>query len=506
MTVKMKKIGYIIMAIVLLFFTVIMHKGLLTDSIGIDTEVMLALKDIFFDSWYSIGRFGLVWLKKLEGPLAYNIKGIGYVVIGLLLLVVYSWTKLYKSISKQDNIQGTIVFALTFIASCIMTEQLYFKLQAIEICIGLCLIPLSAFLCFKGCKKGYYLIFPVIINIFVFSLYQVMVPLFIMTIASCIYLYIMFGDGTKVSVKGNLIMILKMIITFMVSFVLNQVIVKLIFIHGEDYLGNQIMWGKVPAIVCVLNIWTHIKEVMFGSQIYYAKPFSVFVLIGIIVTILEIRRLKKNEVFAVGNGVLALLAFVFVSGSIFMMTILCGTAPVVRSQLVYPFVLGFLAYTSFMYFKDKKWYIALVWIVSILTIFLQVKYTSLLNTSDRVRYDNDVMIATMLSNNIDELQNTDNTIPVVFYGAHASELEPGCIKGDVIGYSIFEWDTDVEPFGVFNSRRVVSFMKYLGIEYLQADEDSTKQLYSKSIDMPIWPEQGSIQLIDNVIVVKLGNN
>lgn len=503
---RIKKMGYIIIAIILFIFTVIMHRGLLTNSIGIDTEVMLALKDVFFDSWYSIGRFGLVWLKKIEGPLAYNIKGIGYVVIVLLLLIVYSWTKLYKSVSKQNNIQGIIVFALLFLASCIMTEQLYFKLQAVEICIGLCLIPLSAFLCFKGCKKGYYLIFSVIINIFVFSLYQVMVPLFIMTVASCFYLHIMFGDGKNDSLKNNLIMILKMIIVFLISFVLNQIIVKVFFIHGEDYLGNQIMWGKVPSSVCILNIWNHIKEVMFGSQIYYAKPFSLFVLLGIVVTILEIHRLKKNEVLAAGNGVLAFVVFLFVSGSIFMMTILCGTAPVVRSQLVYPFVLAFVAYIAFLFFKDVKWYVGLVWIVSLLAIFLQVKYTTLLNTSDAVRYDNDVIIATMLSNDIDKLQNSDNTVPVIFYGAHAAELTAGCIKGDVIGYSIFEWDTDVEPCGVFNSRRVVSFMKYLGIDYLQADEEITKELYSKTLDMPLWPNQGSVQLIDNVIVVKLGNN
>lgn len=492
------------MAFFLILFTLLCRGSMfLGSSLGIDTEVMLALKDVFYDSWYGIGRFGLVLIKKLTDTMTYNPYFTGIAVIVLLPVVCLLWTGLFEHITRIHNKVGIFFYSLTLIASTILTEQLYFKLQALEICVGFCMVPLALFLLYEAAtkkmskwKKAVFVAGALALAVILFGIYQVMVPLFIFGAASICYLYVYFGEGQDEEAKKQWSFAVVFIGAFFAAFAINRAIVAIFFSQGDSYLAQQIAWGTDGVAVCFSNIWQHIKEVVFGSQIYYAKTYSVYVLGMLILTVYLTKHRKKS--------VLGILSVLLIIMAPFYMTILCGTAPVIRSQLVYPFVLSFMIYTCFLQLGKKKVWTYILLFLGAFTVFLQVKYTAMLNYSDTVRYEQDVQTANRLIAEIDALQNEDQSYPVVFYGAYPAKLNNSCIRGDVIGYSFFEWDTEEEPTGFFSTRRILSFMHALGTNYAQADEETTKAAVSYLTDMPGWPAKGSVALQKDVIVVKLG--
>lgn len=492
------------MVIILLIFTVLCRGTMfLSDSLGIDTEVMLALKDVFYDSWYGIGRFGLVLIKKITDTMTYNPYFTGIVVLVLLPIICMLWTNFFGYITKIQNRTGAFLYSLVLIASTILTEQLYFKLQALEVCVGFCMLPVCMYFLYEAATQNrkkwekILLIFAsVVMAVVLFGIYQVMVPLFIFGAASVFYLYVYFGNGQNESEKNQWKFASYYIGAFLAAFIINRIIVAIFFSHGSSYLDAQIVWGTEGFAAGIANIWQHVKEVAFGSQIYYAKTYSVYCLIMAGLTIYLTRHKKKSVL-----GILSLLAILLAP---FYMTVLCGKAPVIRSQLVYPFVLSFMIYTCFLQPEKKKIWIAILYLLGFFTVFLQVKYTSMLNYSDTVRYEQDVQTAQRLIAEIDNLQNEEHSYPVVFYGAYPAQLNNSCIKGDVIGYSFFEWDTAEEPVGFYSTRRILAFMHALGSNYAQADEETTKALVSCTEDMPGWPDKGSVTLQKDVIVIKLG--
>lgn len=489
---------------VFVMLTALVHGTMLfSTSIGIDTEVMMGLQDSFYESWLGIGRYGLVWIKTWM-----DTKLLNPVLIGILTTVIFpcvclSWTFYFEKITGKENTVATVFFGLILITYTIMTEQLYFKLQAVEVLLALMFTGISLFLVYDaalhscGKERIVKYVIAVLLNILDFGVYQVMVPLFIFGAAAGFFLLIYVKRER--AEKDIFVLILSYLAVFFGSLLSNQLLAKVFFSNGADYLGNQIAWGKMPFGECVAIIMNHVTEIAFGTQIYYVKTFSIYGVV-LLVTCMVLWIQNKGR----KGNILGFLSLLLVFLAPFYMTLLCGQTPVIRSQLVMPFVVGFFAYVLFQIKIEKKWYVYLIVVISVFTVYLQLKYTAMLHYSDQVRYESDVRIATRIADRIDALEDDEKTYPVVFFGAHEAELNPSCIKGDVIGYSFFEWDADTEPFGVQGTRRILCFMQSLGMNYGQATAEQTKKALEASRDMPVWPAQKSVQKINDVIIIKLG--
>lgn len=71
-------------------------------------------------------------------------------------------------------------------------------------------------------------------------------------------------------------------------------------------------------------------------------------------------------------------------------------------------------------------------------------------------------------------------------------------KSETFGASFFEWDQG-------NAHRIISFLKTLGAEELQAlPEKERSELMDSTIPMTIWPDKGSVQVFRDTVVVKFG--
>ena len=78
-----------------------------------------------------------------------------------------------------------------------------------------------------------------------------------------------------------------------------------------------------------------------------------------------------------------------------------------------------------------------------------------------------------------------------------------CVTGEIIGKSFFDHDTEVEPQYYWSTRRILGFLHVLGADYLQADKGRFADVVDYSKNMPVWPAEGSVQIYDGMIVVKL---
>lgn len=478
---------------------------LLSTSIGIDTEDIITLKDLFYGGWLETGRQGLVFLKLLTDTYTFNPYLSGAITLIMLTAAGIMWTYLFTVITGKENKSAIVSFSMLLTVSTIFTEQMYFKLQCMEISIALVLMAVSLLMTYK---KKY--VISIALNLVLFSVYQVMVALFIFGAAACIFLICFcICDADNENNTNAWKHTVGFLTVFAISFLANQ-IVTACFFSGSDYLATQIGWFTNPFSVCMANIVQHIKEVLFGMQIYYVKTFAIYCFLLLAAVILIFVKEKGQRTLS--EKILAAFSLILLYMSPFYMTILCGQAPVMRSQLVLPFTVSFMAYVLFVLaqkyagkylVKADKIIWSLLIVTGFMTGYLQLKYTMQLNYTDSVRYASDVRTAETMIERIDSLQDEQRSLPVVIIGELPAQLNNSCIRGEVIGYSFFEWDTQVEPYGYFNTRRVLGFMHTLGVNYRQGDMEQTQKALEYSKNMSSWPTKSCVEIYDDIIIVKL---
>jgi hypothetical protein len=72
-------------------------------------------------------------------------------------------------------------------------------------------------------------------------------------------------------------------------------------------------------------------------------------------------------------------------------------------------------------------------------------------------------------------------------------------KSETFGASFFEWDQG-------NAHRILSFLKTLGAEELQAlPVQERSEMMDLTSTMAIWPDKGSVQVFEDIAVIKFGH-
>ncbi|MBO5353627.1 MAG: glucosyltransferase domain-containing protein [Lachnospiraceae bacterium] len=468
---------------------------LMNFSTGIDMEDIINLQGEFYNGWIYTGRPGLVVLKKIMNTYWFNPYLAGILSMMFMLLSCVVWLYLFFCITGKHNYIASLLFSLVLVSSPICVEQYFFRFQTLEIIIGFCLLGIGLVYTYRYVTKNKlpFAFVAVLFNIFVFSFYQSMVAVCLFGAVVSIFLYCFFNDNKE---KNLVLITTKYIFIFLISFVVNQILTKLFF-SGSSYLSNQINWGKIPFETCIEIILKHIKRVFRGESIFYTKGYIVLLVVFLFVVC---ARVKKSTYWERIIGILSVILLILAP---FYMTFICANEPVMRSQFVYPYILAFFSYILLQFFENKKVIFYALTLVCSIVCYMQVCDMFRLIYTEDVRYQSDIRIASGLINDIDKLQNRDGSIPVVFIGSRQAELNNSCIRGETIGYSFFEWDSNVEPYGYYSTRRIIGFMHSMGVDYKQASMEDTQNALEYSVTMSEWPQEGSVQLYNNIIVIKL---
>lgn len=537
---------------VLLFAFLSQGTILLTNTIGVDTaDAIHTMTRSDIQAEFSVGRQGIVWIKFLTGHILVNPLFAGVFTIFALTLTAMLWSYLLYYVSGIENGGAILSFSLILCSSTIFLETFYFKVQALEIAIGMCLAGLSLLFTYLWITKGKigWLTASIGLMLIYMSTYQALVLLFVIGAQMCFLLH--FGcnilhisnrnsgpdsvsqhitdhspdSKADCSMKNMWSFVLKFIFAFALGLGINQLISKLFFSSGNAYLDNLFYWTQRPLTESLYNLAAYSFKTLVGIGIYYPETYPGMVLLTLFLLFLSARassvngghpsaRASKkdgNSASLRGEKILYGLNVLLLMLSPAYLPIAIGGRIPHRTQFNLPFTLAFCGWLAIVLLKSLngravRFLSYLAAALVFLTCYRQLSVDLDLGYTDQMRYQTDSAIAHDLIRAIDDLQGDlkkDEAYPLVFVGSYEKPLNPSCVIGEVTGRSMFAWDVEPEPVGVWSGGRCLAFLNCLGGDYTLADSDTIAAIYADSSDIPAYPAQDCVQLRDGVIVIKL---
>lgn len=503
-------------------FVFLLHGAKLNSNvIGIDTEDLIHLGRDFYGGWLATGRQGLVLLKYALGNSTFNPYFAGAMTLIMLTLAVAAFFLLWDYVGDRSGETGCGLWAwglggLLWVSHPVLVEQLYFSLQSMEICLCFVLTAVALYLSFLWVenrkRRGHIFLFIAVTALLfiTFSGYQIFVVLYIFGVVSILLLQSLaaLGGDKAVSAGESWKKAGAYVVLFLTAFVINMAVTG-IFFSTSDYLQQQIMWGEGAFFDNVRNIFHHIRQVLTGADsIFYHWTYGLLCVTSFLLFLWVLWRHRGQK-----TGSLLTMIFLYLAVMLmpFLMTVIIGGIPVVRSQLILPVMTGFLAYLNMVLlrqaaFSGEK---AALCAAAVLILICgagsleQARMTGALYYTDRCRYEQDVAIARQLIRKLQVVNRWD--LPVAVVGNLEFEPNNACVQGEIIGSSFFDYDTYVEPLDYWSTRRILGFFHILGADYAQLRPDRMEEALAHSTCMAMWPEDNCIEICDDFVVIKLSD-
>lgn len=468
----------------------------------VDTEPVINMPFSIYENWLPIGRYGLVLTEYIFGLRWFNpfiSTTFGYVILWIAgLLFGYL---IWRAMQKTSHF--TVAFGLLCFVSPIMVEQLYFDLQIFQIAWAYCLCALGVGLTYYGILNKSLLakVAALLCMIWSFSSYQIFCILHVAAVVACyILLYRRWTiQNTKYVSAGEYgKLIAWQVGLFIIAMAVNAAITK-IFFSGSGYLDNQVVWGNISVKQGIRNIFTHIVKAVLGDGGIYTKFFGVLSFIIIILLLCDAIRANNKPLRWI-----YFLAGIGLQICPFLLTFYMGVAPVYRSQLVYPFVIACNAMILLGCNWKRRWIQYFGILLVALTFCNQVNSTTRFIYTDEIRTQEDIRLASAIEQRISEVSPQQKNI--AFVGTYSNKLNGACIRGELIGMSVFNVNSEVEPRYWTSSNRICTLMETLGFSFTNVDLNQMEEARQKALTMPSWPADGSVADAGDYVIVKLSED
>ena len=284
------------------------------------------------------------------------------------------------------------------------------------------------------------------------------------------------------------------IITENISMIINNIF---------SFLKHLSKFFIIMAMVAI-GLNTNIKKLIFSG----AKPLTLGFCCWLAISLVSIGLQKILGI-----------AWFFLVLSPILTTLLTAMPQPVRSQFTFPAVFSFAVF--FLYseirtfcFKDNWKQVrrltgAVVLVLGIVIGWKQsVTVGQLWETAHEVSLG-DRALAQRIYDRIciaADMEHMEDC-RVVFVGSRAAEVPKNVVRGDVIGYSFFQWDAS-SPSAL--NYRVYGYYRSLGLPMHFPEEGEIQGLYEEAAeaakDHTSWPTADSVfKLRDGVVIVKLSD-
>lgn len=342
-----------------------------------------------------------------------------------------------------------------------------------------------------------------------YGVYQANVSVVItgMSIALLIYSCRMITENTPGSTRLFLRKGLCLIAVFIVSYAVYSIITKLFF-SSSDYLSNQIVWSSKGVLACLHDSARYIRDVLFAKVDGSTGLLALGIVSMLMMQVLSIGRSRAS--FAIQALKYISLAMLCISP--FLLGLYMGQPPIARTQFSAPIVAAFLIAASYTALPVVKWGKLSRLISSLIaccTVVLSV-YSGALNLrnvyTDEVRFQQESVYANSLIADLrSSYSDAVSCKPVVFVGKWSAPLNPACKQTDMWGRTLFEHDYMHEGNAAYNTVRCAGFIQAVtGVSLISPTADQQSFAVDAAFDMPVYPANGSIVELDDIVVVNLG--
>ncbi|MBQ6550305.1 MAG: glucosyltransferase domain-containing protein [Lachnospiraceae bacterium] len=479
-------------------------------NFGIDNESFAFRYGPAMKEFIQSGRFSIYLVKKVLH--IFPFVPIFSLFLWILAFACYSFLGGVYTISlSKEKRSGLyfLIFAAVLVSHPCFAEQFYFTHQSFEITLGMISALFAATLArywMSRPKEIWFLILAVLAAAFSFGFYQAIVPLYL-----CFILCGAFGILTDPVNKEDrtriFSLILKLFLLAVAPLIVYFLVDKLghLVIHAENsYVGSMFWWDLSAPGETIRLIGENIRQVVKAELPFYTLYYPVISCIFVLLSIIGAVRGKNVSSW------MKLLFAVLIVISPFFLLIVTGHPVIIRTQFVLPFVCAFATVMSLdiaagLFRERGRKVFSVIFIMIAAVIFFQQSQT--LNRfwyTAEVTYQNDLLFANSLIGKIEE-ETGDSMVStekkILFVGKYSPHLTDNTVRGDVIGKSFFEYDNTLENIG--STYRIVGFYENIGYELWSASPEQAALGQEIAENMPVYPEDGFIQVHDDLIIVKL---
>ena len=484
--------------IILVLFAIITYGYELTNwTLTIDEEIFsFRTKSDFAKAWVGDGRWGLGLLKLLlpsHKVLPY-FNGVCAVIVLIICALVFSYI-VYRII---PNTKTVIIASVMFITMPIHSYYLMFDTFSVEIAVGFLCAIMSAYICTESNLKKDKLKIAIAIILLTFSvaIYQSYFLVYASIICVTIILNLI-NDYQNISkkkeikeyyfliVKSIIILAISMLIYAFVNFVLQSVFGK------SSYVDGYFRWAYLDVSVCVEQmivylkmLFTHPEDLFEGGyilKICYLIYFVQFIIL-----------LFKSK----GRRALIILAYAGLNLSICFEYILFGGHVPVRTLQILVVYCCFAAVLLSIMVEGKGWR-NLVCVITCILALYQASIVVELFYSENIRQKQDENLLNRIVAEIEELNLGEMPeYPVVVTGEHSWHSE----------YRIQTEQFCTSMFNTGQIGRIYVWLRVQGYNYITPNEEQQHRAEEIAQDMPEWPYDGSVALVEDLIIVHLGAN
>ncbi len=489
---KKSKFQIILLVVLLLFAFGI---RLLNTGYSIDTEFFIYDYNATYTWMTNLNRWGYTLLNKifLIGPSVIYASNF-LMIINIILFSIGLNFIVYRTLnSKNQEIFKNIQFILPsiFLINPIFAEQLNFTMQNFAFSFGLLLIPVNILLreyatTLKKIPKYILMILSTFLTALSFGVYQSILLLYVLIIAILYFLRCYCKEDNEFKYLIN------EIIFFIISVLVYFIIAKIVG-DGNNYLKFA------PSLKAYLStIYYFTISLLKNETIFYNIGYSI-ALLSIIGILIYLFRKKKLNIGLV-------LASIGIILSPWYLILITGVNQMKRTQTNYPLFIAFsILLLLILLGKNKKlkpaYYLILTFACCF--IFYQANHIVRLFSSDMIRYKDDYILAQKIQHNIENQAwyDINKNYKLMFLGYKECTNKEFNLKGEVMGYSFFEFDYE-HYYGP--TQRASVFLTNLGYPYEAVSEKEYKKLKEEYSDMDIYPNKDSIKLVnDNIIIIRL---
>ncbi len=385
----------------------------------------------------------------------------------------------------------------------IMAEVLYFDMMMDHVAWAYLLCVPAVFWTYDGLLNGKKLALTgaVLAQIWAFSTYQALVPVYV-SIAIMGYLLLcrrQMREGGE-PLRHPCALPFQVFGIFLVAMAINTAVTQRWF-SGGGYVENMILWKSMEASWCIQTVREYVIQGFTGrDSIFYSAAYGIFAVGAVACAAAEAVRGGRRAA-----GALYLLSAVTLQITPFLLGFLQGAHPAIRAQMAYPLVMAFDGLYLLDALGDRRAMCAAAGLAVCAAAFMQIQTTERLIYTDNVRSAQDVRALHAIMADVQRVSDTPK--PLAFVGTLDAPLDPTCVKGEMIGASILNWDVLVEPKFMFSTNRIVEGIRVLGYPYERCrSEEDLLNARLLALEMPAYPQEGSVADAGSVIVVKLSED
>ena len=471
----------------------------------IDKEQLVNNPGSFYN-WNEIGRFGLIFMKKLLGMSWYNPYLNGILLLVTLWLTAMAAGYLFRSIDNWFGAAPLAIFMLLFLIYPTYVDQFLYQYQAFEVMLAILFLMISNWYLVQAVRERdrAALIASIPLVIIAYGIYQNMV-----SIQLCLYLgtFLVMTYAEKADKSVIRSAIAHDVLHFAMTLAGYGIISMFFWTSDGNYLGGQVTWNQGIAATC-RHIVSYLGLLVKTDGVYYTRVYLICCLIGAAAFFLLLKCYGKRAVwYALG------LAGVVISP--LFMSILMGGLIAPRIQMTLPLANGVLWLFGFRVLcteiKDywKNFAKVLAVSVGIVLIFVDTAPTMRMFYTRDVIGKADEMMTTEIVRDLGAYPATSAGKPIIFIGHREALTNPSCSEPDKTRSSVFisayEVQYDFEPQYFFSTCRIIGYFKTLGYDWFcEPTGEMMPSACERSADMQVWPCTDSIREYDEYVIIKLG--